>query len=405
MSSSRTVAWVIWVTVSIFYAYQYMLRVMPNIMLSDIMQHFHIGAATFGQFSGVYYIGYSLMHLPIGIMLDRYGPRIVITSCIVLTVVGLLPLIFADYWLYPILGRLLIGMGSSAAILGVFKIVRMTFSEERFPRMLSLSVTIGLMGAIYGGGPVSYMREVFGYQSVVEFFAIGGLALAALTYWIIPNMKMVPESTVVSDIKEVLSNGRVIWLCLSAGLMVGPLEGFADVWGTVFFKQVYGFDGTLAASLPSMIFIGMCFGAPLLSLIAEKVGNYLATIIGAGIAMAATFAVLLTWQLTAQTLSISFIVVGISCAYQILAIYKASTYVREGVAGLTTAVANMIIMIFGYAFHTTIGGIINAMGGPSESQALVYGVAVIPVGLCIGTIGFIVLFKTEKSSKLVANAT
>ena len=62
--------------------------------------------------------------------------------------------------------------------------------------------------------------------------------------------------------------------------------------------------------------------------------------------------------------------VGICCAYQILAIYKASTYVREEVAGLTTAVANMIIMIFGYAFHATIGAVVNAMGGPNNSKAL-----------------------------------
>ena len=58
---------------------------------------------------------------------------------------------------------------------------------------------------------------------------------------------------------------------------------------SAFLKQVYGFDGTLAASLPSMIFIGMCFGAPILSLVAEKVGSYLVTIIGAGFAMAMSF--------------------------------------------------------------------------------------------------------------------
>ena len=272
MTTSRSVAWTVWIIASIFYAYQYILRVMPNIMLDDIMQQFNISAATFGQFSGVYYIGYSLMHLPIGIMLDRYGPRKVMSGCILMTVVGLLPLIFAEHWMYPIVGRALIGMGSSAAILGVFKIVRMTFSEARFPRMLSLSVTIGLIGAIYGGAPVSYMRDAFGYQTVIQLFAVGGIALALVTYWIIPNVQSSQESTVISDIKEVLTNYRVIWSCIFAGMMVGPLEGFADVWGTAFLKQVYGYDGALAASIPSMIFIGMCFGAPVLSLIAEKIG-------------------------------------------------------------------------------------------------------------------------------------
>ncbi len=56
ISKPRAIAWVVWVIASVFYAYQYILRVMPNIMLDDIMQQFDIGAATFGQFSG------SLLH-------------------------------------------------------------------------------------------------------------------------------------------------------------------------------------------------------------------------------------------------------------------------------------------------------------------------------------------------------
>lgn len=395
-STSRTLAWGIWIIASMFYAYQYILRVMPNIMLGDIMQQFDISVATFGQFSGVYYIGYSLMHLPIGIMLDRYGPKKVMTICILLTVVGLTPLLFAEHWVYPIVGRFLIGLGSSAAILGVFKIIRMTFDAKRFPRILSLSVTIGLIGAIYGGAPVSYMRELLGYRVVIQLFAVAGLLLAGATFWIIPNMKNLPEKTVLSDIKEVLTNSRVVWSCIFAGLMVGPLEGFADVWGTVFLKQAYGFEGTLAASMPSMIFIGMCFGAPVLSFIADKMGGYLATIIAAGITMAVCFASLIIWQLPSALLTFNFLVVGVCCAYQILAIYKVSTYVREEVVGLTTAIANMIIMIFGYAFHSLIGGIVNIMGGANTSQALIYGTAIIPITLIMGAGGFILLSLRER---------
>lgn len=404
-SNSRAIAWTVWMIVSIFYAYQYILRVMPNVMIEDIMQQFHIGAGKFGQFSGVYYIGYSLMHLPIGILLDRYGPRKVLPVCILLTVAGLLPLIFSEHWIYPIFGRILIGMGSSAAILGVFKIIRMTFSEKRFPRMLSLSVTIGLIGAIYGGGPVSLMREALGYQAVLFLFAGAGILLALTTYWVIPNVRSENQGTVFSDIKEVLGNSRVVWSCIFAGLMIGPLEGFADVWGAAFFKQVYSFDGALAASLPSMIYIGMCFGAPVLSFIAEKVGSYLATVIGAGLVMAISFLLLLTTHLHSGILSVSFIAVGICCAYQILAIYKVSTYVREQVAGLTTAVANMIIMIFGYAFHTIIGGMINYMGGANASSAIIWGIAVIPAALSIGTMGFFLLLMKEKKEQSVLNTT
>lgn len=397
-SASRPIVWTVWMIASIFYAYQYILRVMPNIMLEDIMQQFNINAATFGQFSGVYYIGYSLMHLPIGMMLDRYGPRKIMSLCILLNVVGLVPLIFASHWIYPVAGRFLIGLGSSAAILGVFKIIRMLFNEKNFSRMLSFSVTIGLLGAIYGGGPVSYLREVLGYQAVVQVFAGGGILLALITYFIIPETKNSPEETVLADIREVLSNRKVLFTCIFAGLMVGPLEGFADVWGTVFLKQVYGFEGALAASLPSLIFIGMCFGAPVLSYIADKVGSDLTTITFAAILMALCFFGLLALQLHSTVLSVGFVMVGVCCAYQILAIYKASTYVSERVVGLTTAVANMVIMIFGYVFHAMIGGIINLLGGPSSSYALQAGVIVIPIALSMGAGGFFILQQKDKNN-------
>lgn len=401
-STSRTLAYAVWIIGSIFYAYQYVIRVMPNIMIDDIMNQFGIGALAFGQFSGVYYLGYSLLHLPVGIMLDRFGPKKVMSACILLTVIGLTPLLYAEHWIYPIAGRFLIGLGSSAAILGIFKIIRMSFSEKQFPRMLSFSVMIGLMGAIYGGVPVSAMRESLGYHTVIQLMALGGVILAAVTYWIVPDIKGEPGQSVMADVKEVLSNKRVILTCIFAGLMVGPIEGFSDVWATVFLKQVYGYEGAIAAGMPSMIFMGMCFGAPVLNFIAEKLG-YLVTIVSAGAVMFLCFFLLLNAEVHSSIVAVNFVIVGVCSAYQILAIYKASTYVKENVAGLATAVANMIIMIFGYGFHTVIGGVVNYMGGTQVTAALVYGVAVVPIALLIGTVGFIALSRADaKESKQVS---
>jgi len=392
MTNSRMIAWFVWFTASIFYAYQYILRVMPNIMLDDIMNKFDIDATIYGQFSGVYYIGYTLLHLPIGIMLDRFGPRKVMSGCILLSVISLLPLIYADNFIYPIMGRILLGVGSAAAIMGTFKIIRMTFEEKHFTRMLSFSVTIGLLGAIYGGAPVSYMNEVLGYKMVIQIFASLGLLLSFVTYVLVPEIE--PEEnrgSVLADIKLVFANKKVMALCIFAGFMVGPLEGFADVWASVFLKQVYGFDAIQAAYLPSLFFVGMCFGGPVLSFIAEKTKSYIGVIIGAGILMFVVFAMLVAKLLTVSTITIGFTLVGVACAYQILAIYKASTYVPDHVAGLTTAVSNMIIMSFGYFFHTIIGLIIDNFGGAQSKEAFVFGVSIIPITLAFGVVGFIMI--------------
>lgn len=396
MSASRMVAWFVWIIVSIFYAYQYVLRVMPSIMMDDITRQFHIDATVFGQFSGVYYLGYSLMHLPIGIMLDRWGPRKVMTGCIFLTVLGLLPILFAEHWIYPLIGRLLIGIGSSAAILGTFKIIRMTFKEQYFPRMLSLSVMIGLIGAVYGGEPMSYLCHALGYKKVVELFVAVGVLLGCLTCLVVPDVEPAPQASVMSNIKTIFTHKKVMLLCFFAGLMLGPLEGFSDVWGSGFLRQAYGFNATTANYLPSMIFIGMCFGSPVLSLIAEKTGYYLGTIIAAGLVMFVTFTALVAGLLTISSITVSFILVGMCCAYQILAIYKVSTYLPDNLAGLATAIANMIIMSFGYAFHTVIGVVVNTYGGTHVARAVIYGVGVIPVTLALGIVGFLYLAYQEK---------
>jgi predicted MFS family arabinose efflux permease len=399
MFSVRFFSIMAWLMASVFYAYQYILRVMPNIMLDDIMNQFQLDTKTFGQFSGLYYIGYCLMHLPLGILLDRFGPKKIMPICILMTVVGTLPILFSTFWVYPLLGRLVLGMGSSAAILCAFKIIRITFQQKYFTRMLSLSVTIGLIGAIYGGGPVSYMYSVWGYKPVVSFFVLLGVALSILTYFLVPEMKAEKTSSVLGDIREALSNKKVLAMCLFAGLMVGPLEGFADVWGTAYLTQVYGIEKTLGASLTSMIFVGMCFGAPLLSYMAEKTNQYMVTIILAGALMSLSFSVLLFFKLSTVSLGIVFTIVGVCCSYQILAIFKTSTYVRENVAGLTTAVANMIIMLFGYFFHTTIGWAVDQFGGIHSSKAFLFGIGVIPTALIIGVIGFSLIALHDRKIK------
>lgn len=402
--------WLMWFLASFFYAYQYILRVLPNIMMTDILEKFQIDASLFGQYSGLYYIGYAGMHIPVGILLDKYGPKWVLPLCMILTVIGLMPLLYADHWIYPGIGRLLIGMGSSAAILGVFKIIRMSFPEDKFTFILGCSVTIGLLGAIYGGQPVNYLMHTFGSEKVLQIIILMGLVLAFATFFAIPSQKTVhSQQGWITSVKEVLTNYKILMVCLFAGFMVGPLEGFADVWGKEYLKSVYKLDENIASSLPSLIFLGMCFGSPILSWITAKTKAYFGFIILSGLVMGISFILLLTGQLPVSCLTVMFVIVGIFSAYQILAIYKASTYGGEHLVGLTTACANMIIMIFGYVFHSLIGKIMTQfwdgsmnIGAPAyDAHAYTYALMVIPIGLLMGVLGFVWLATTQRSSPLM----
>ncbi len=397
----RALPWIVWFLASVFYAYQFILRILPSITIDELMTRFHVDASHFGQFSGIYYLGYTAMHIPLGIMLDHIGPKKILPLSVLLIVIGLCPLLFGHSWILACIGRLFIGAGSSAAILGVFKIVRMTFPDEKFGRMLGISVTIGLVGAIYGSQPLNYILSLIGLDNVIYLIMISGLILALLIFMMVPayRKEATSKNRISDDVKNVLRTPQVLLICMSAGLMVGPMEGFTDVWGTSFLMTVYGFEETIAASLPSLIFIGMGVGAPVLAIFAEKTGKYYEIIVASALIMALIFFLLLFGKIDTYLMSGLFFITGMACAYQILAIYKASTYVKESLTALTTACANMIIMFFGYIFHSFIGHTMEYLwDGKVRDGVHIYSpdaytnaLMIIPATLLAGGIGFMIV--------------
>lgn len=409
MAYKRLHVGIAWITVSFFFFYQYILRVLPSILMSDITTKFAFSAEAFGQFSGIYYIGYSLMHLPVGILLDRVGPKKTLPVFILLTAAGMIPLVFSNFWVYPILGRLVVGMGSSAAALGVFKIIQIFFAENKFSRMLGFSVMIGVMGAIYGGGPVHLVRMAIGYDSLLLILIAVGIALAVLTYFLMPVTQTTGKSeSLYQDVMGVLANKELLSLCFFAGLMVGPLEGFADVWGSQFLRTVYGLDQKVAASLPSFVFLGMCLGGPILSFIAETTRKFMGVVVTSAIVMCLCFVLLLFAPLSVWMLTALFLIVGICSAYQVLVIYQVSTFVDRHHSGLATALANMIIMIFGYVFHSAIGQMVSVYSDQSQGgstatpEGLIAGIATIPAAMGVSVVGLLYCMH-QKSKKRLAS--
>src|SRR3990172_8928302 len=75
--------WVMWFLATSFFAYQFIMRVFTGLCVPEIMSKFHIDATEFGLLSSLYYYGYADMQIPVAYLLDRFGPRLVISlSCL-----------------------------------------------------------------------------------------------------------------------------------------------------------------------------------------------------------------------------------------------------------------------------------------------------------------------------------
>lgn len=397
----------IWLLASLFYAYQYILRVIPNIIAPELITKFNISIADVGQFGGLYYVGYTLAHIPIGLFLDRFGPKFVLPACTILTFTGTLPLICFDEWSYSIIGRIIVGIGSSASAIGIFKVASMYFSKEKSARMVSLSIIIGISGGICGGLPLDFLLDKFGWNYVIYTFSAFGCLLALLLFLVTPESNAQQEKVSIRDLKNILLNKHIILISFFGGLMVGPMQGFADGWAKALFFEVYKMNEDLASSLSSVILIGMLTGSFSLAYLLEKYKNkHYEVIIACSFAMIAGFLLLFTQIGGLYVVLPTLFVIGFASGYQVVTIYKAISYVNNNLVGLATAVSNMIVMVFGYFFHTGIAKIIDLcwdrtviQGNPVYgSELLIKATSIIPMCLLIAVFGLLWLKKQDKQS-------
>lgn len=395
-------AWLSWFIVALFYGYQYILRVMPAVIMEKVSKDFALNPESFGDYQSIYYLGYTLAHIPLGILLDRVSSKIIISFCILLTIIGSLPLIFDVSWSLVLAGRFLVGAGSACAILSAFKLCRTAFTST-FSLMIGLLATIGVIGAIFGGAPISFLVNTVGYDNMLLFVMGIGFAIFVLAVLLLPNKKgeerfigisakedaKNPEiekinadvcntantalgksgiKGICNDLLCMFSNVRFFIIVLAGGLMMGPLEGFADAWSVTFFETVYRFNIDAASYVPSVIFFGFAVGAPIIGYFSDKSGaHYLILLICGLVSATVLFIFINAWMdftipIFSFNLNILYVLLfflGFVATYQIILIDKALHFLPLHLAALGSAVINMLLMFFGSIFHKILGYTIN----------------------------------------------
>lgn len=404
---------VVWFFPLSFFAFQFILRLWPGLMMQEIMVHFSIDASSFGLLAAFYYYGYAGMQIPVALLLDKFGARLVIFVFALLCGLGALLFTSTNNFYLALFSRFLIGACSAVGFLGVSKVVSEWFHTEQYSHMIGLSFSVGLLGAVYGGKPLTQLLSTYGGQRLGLVLAIGAIAIGVLACMVVrtpKKSKTIPTNNISLSQLSVLFTFKKLWvLALANLLMVGALEGFADVWGVPYLTAAYGFAKSDAALLVSFIFMGMLFGGPMLALLAKKLGNYM--ILGAcGVGLSLAFLVLLSenvsnWWL----LSALFFSVGLMCCYQVLVFATGSAFVSSQHLGITIAFLNCINMLGGSFFHTLIGKIMDYYWEGNLSQAGLkqyslqsyhHALLAIPVCALLGTVLIYLLHKrTRKNSE------
>jgi len=142
--------WIICGLGALFYSYEYFLRITPSVMTVELKHFFHIKDGALGSLSAYYYYIYTPMQLAVGLLMDRYGPRRLLTIATLCCVAGSLLFAATPILFVAEMGRFLIGFGSAFAFVGVMKLATIWLPRRYFAMFAGLATSMGMIGAIIG---------------------------------------------------------------------------------------------------------------------------------------------------------------------------------------------------------------------------------------------------------------
>src|SRR3990167_7611417 len=244
-----------WATGALFFFYAWILRVAPSVMIDDLMRDFAVGAAAIGNLSAFYFYGYAGMQIPVGLLIDRFGPRRLMTVAAAGCAAGCVLFALAPSLWALSLGRFLIGATAAFSLIGAMTVAGQWFPPARFALLSGLAMMLGMAGGVFGQAPLRLLVDGLDWRQASPAPAGGGgvLALAAVATVRDKSRTSGGLRQVMAGLAQVGRN-RQTWLIAIAGLgTTGPLLGFAGLWGVPYLVLTQGGDRTTAAGVTSLV--------------------------------------------------------------------------------------------------------------------------------------------------------
>ena len=374
-ASASWQAWFAWTAAAVFFFYAFVLRVSPGVMVGELMAEFQVGGAVFGTLSSLYFYTYAPLQLPVGMLMDRYGPRLMITVATALAALGAVLFAIAPTLEAAYLARLLIGFGSGFSFVGALTVSTQLFPPARFAMMAGLLQGLGILGGIAGQAPLGIAVEHLSWRGAVGLLAVLGVILTVVA-WIAIRDRAGPSvsGSPMAGLRLVAAN-RETWLCAVFGLaMTAPMLAFGGLWAVPFIMTTHGLERAGAGSLASLLFLGWGLGAPVNGWISDRLGRRkLPMLVFALVATLAMAAIVGIRGLSLAATGALFFVNGFASCVMILAFAAVREHNPPGTTGAAYGLVNTFVVGSGAIFQPLVGWLLDlGWDGTLAAGARVY---------------------------------
>ncbi len=388
---------------AVFYAYEFFLRITPSVMTTELKNFFHIQDGQLGSLSAYYYYIYTPMQLAVGVLMDRYGPRRLLTLATLCCVAGQALFGMTDLlWLAKI-GRLLIGFGSAFAFIGALKLATIWLPKRFFAFFAGLATSIGMMGAILGDSLLSLAKNNLGWQNTVMLSAAFGILLALAIFVFVKDTIGIDNRTArkeaqKSSFKEVFQGLWIIvkmpqfWIVGIIGCFLFiPDTVFAEMWGIPYLTTQFHMSSLDAGFGISMVFWGWVMGGPLYGFISEKINSRKIPLAFAGFGSAMLLFILPNipnmpeWGVFLGLFLLGFIASGEALVFAV-----GKEIGPKGFSGSALAFVNMAVMFGGVLLQPAFGYMLQYTQGDYQ-----FILMTLPTGLLLA--GILCIFCLKES--------
>lgn len=389
------------------------LQISPGVMTPELKSALNLTNFSLGVISGVYFITYTIMQIPSGIMYDRQNICKILTTAIFLCALGSLGFGLSENATTAALARLFMGFGSAFAFISVLTVSARYFPSRHFALLTGIAQLLAAIGGMAGVIPIAYLVQNLSWRTTMVIFAAVGFVLMLLVLWVFNDLpdKAQPQNSDCIDNSDPrcglfynllqLAKSPQHWFAFFyAFFNWAPIIAFAELWGVPFLKEAYSLPTQSAANLLALIWLGLGLTSPVIGALSDiiKRRNILlgVTALIGGISV---YLVIYTHIQSLILLGLLLFLTGVGSAGQILsfAVVKDNTPHKR----ISTAIGlnNVGVVASGIIFQPLIGKlmmIFEKHAGITQTQVFQKALILVPASFLICILITIFLIRETK---------
>lgn len=268
----------VFVPFALGYFLSYLYRVVNAVIAPDLVRDVGLDANHLGLLTSAYFLTFAAFQLPLGILLDRLGPRRTEAALLMFAAAGAFVFGIADSAAGLIAGRAMIGLGVSACLMAAFKAFVMWFPSQRLPLINGCQMAAGGLGALAATTPVEAALTLTDWRGVFLVLGALTLAVAVTIFVVVPEHESTRAGTTLRDqfggIARIFTSS-LFWRI--APLTVMSQASFLSIqglWSGPWLRDVAGLERDAVANYLFLVAGAMVAGFIFMGWIAERLSRF-----------------------------------------------------------------------------------------------------------------------------------